>query len=386
MDLSRVKDRERLKPKAKAVPHWQRLSPGRYLGYCPSNSSGDGTWIARAYDEQSGNYRRKSLGSLPHVRSNERFALAKKATEEFALEIEGEGLGDRGLETVEDACRSYAADKPEAAARFERHVYAHSLGRVKLGNLRRRNLVEWRKWLDEKPAIIAKHRNEPPHTRARSAASLNRDMAVLRAALNKVLVPGKPNTEADWQSALKAVPHADKRRDLYLNRDERRALLNALSEADRPFFTALCLLPLRPGAMARLKVENYNRYSGELTIENDKNGKPRKFVVPSLVGSLLKNQMHNKLPTAALFMRSNGKSWNKDSWKVPIADAAYACGLPRATCAYTLRHSVITDLVGSGLPLLTVAQISDTSVAMIEQHYGHLVSDAAVSALEKLEL
>jgi hypothetical protein len=33
-----------------------------------------------------------------------------------------------------------------------------------------------------------------------------------------------------------------------------------------------------------------------------------------------------------------------------------------------------------------MAQISGTSVEMIERHYGHLVSDAAVSALEKLEL
>ena len=54
------------------------------------------------------------------------------------------------------------------------------------------------------------------------------------------------------------------------------------------------------------------------------------------------------------------------------------------TTAYTLRHSTITDLVTSGLPILTIAQISGTSVEMIEKHYGHLRNDAALTALEQL--
>ena len=53
---------------------------------------------------------------------------------------------------------------------------------------------------------------------------------------------------------------------------------------------------------------------------------------------------------------------------------------------YTLRHSVITDLVRGGLPVLTVAQLSGTSVAMIERHYGHLVRDDAEKALAGLML
>lgn len=66
--------------------------------------------------------------------------------------------------------------------------------------------------------------------------------------------------------------------------------------------------------------------------------------------------------------------------------SALAAGLPEDTTAYTLRHSVISDLVHDGLDLLTVAQISGTSVRMIEKHYGHLRSEVAVSALAKLAL
>lgn len=55
-------------------------------------------------------------------------------------------------------------------------------------------------------------------------------------------------------------------------------------------------------------------------------------------------------------------------------------------CAYALRHSTITDLVSSRLPLLTIAQISGTSVEMIERHYGHLDREAAELALSCLSL
>ena len=85
-------------------------------------------------------------------------------------------------------------------------------------------------------------------------------------------------------------------------------------------------------------------------------------------------------------MRADGSPWSKDKWKGPIKNAVSAASLHSATSAYTLRHSVITDLVRAGLPILTVAQLSDTSVAMIEKHYGHLVRNDAEYALAQLVL
>jgi len=71
---------------------------------------------------------------------------------------------------------------------------------------------------------------------------------------------------------------------------------------------------------------------------------------------------------------------------LPIKAAIIEADLPPDASAYTLRHSTITDLVTAGLPLLTIAQISGTSAEMIERHYGHLASDAAVKALGALAL
>ena len=61
-DLSRVKDRDALRPSPNAEPYWQRLRPGCSLGYSPSARGGEGTWFARAYDADRGRYQKKSLG------------------------------------------------------------------------------------------------------------------------------------------------------------------------------------------------------------------------------------------------------------------------------------------------------------------------------------
>ena len=93
-----------------------------------------------------------------------------------------------------------------------------------------------------------------------------------------------------------------------------------------------------------------------------------------------------KLPSAPLLARGDGKAWDKDSWKKPFRAAAGEAGLPNNITAYALRHSTITELVTGGLDLLTAAQVSGTSVEMIERHYGHLRADLAAAALATLTL
>ena len=384
LDLSKVGERERLK--AQREPHWQRLRAGCFLGFRPSKRGGKGTWIARVYDEDAGKYRLKALGDFGTLPGNEMFAAAKKEAERLAELVETGGEVRANMETVADACREYAKTRPEAGHRFRRYVYADPIAKVKLDKLRRRHVKEWRERLEAQPALVSRRKEGRATHRKRAASTVNRDMAVLRAALAKVLSPGAPNSEAAWQEALKAVPNANGRRTLYLDRSQRRKLVAKTDAEAAPFVRALCLLPLRPGALAALTAGDFDKRTSELTIGKDKTGKPRRIQLPAEAANLFEAQAKNKLPGAPLFMRANGKAWDKETWKHPIAAAVTAAKLPNEATAYTLRHSTITDLVSAGLPLLTIAQISGTSAEMIERHYGHLASDAAVKALGKLAL
>lgn len=386
MDLSKVGSRENLKPKPGKEPHWQRLRPGCFLGYRPSVREGSGTWLARAYDEEGRRYRVKSIGDFGSLVPSERFAAAKREAEVFAELIESGAEVRPKIETIGQVCRAYAKGRPDAEGRFSRFIYDDPLAKVMLAKLRRRHLREWRERLEQTPALVSRNKCGDKRTRPRALSSINRDLVPLRAALFKVLAPGAPDSDAAWQEALKPIKNADRQRTLYLDRQQRMDLLRAIAPEAEPFVRALCLLPLRPGAMASLSPGDFDKRTRELTIGKDKSGKPRRILLPDGAAALMSEQATDKLPAAPLFMRANGSRWNKDSWKVPIAKAAAKAQLPAGVSAYTLRHSTITDLVNAGLALLTVAQISDTSVEMIERHYGHLDRAAAERALSGLAL
>lgn len=386
MDLSRVGARDSLRARPGNEPHWQRVRTGCFLGYRPSKRDGGGTWLARVYDEDARRYRRKALGDFGALAPRDRFTTAKREAEIFADEVESGGLKTDKIETIEEACRAYAKGKPDAEGRFRRNVYSDPIAKVRLDKLRRHHLSEWRVRLEQTPALVSRNKNGTKRYRDRSRSSINRDMVPVRASLFRVLAPGRPGTEAAWQEALTPFRNADTQRTLYLDLSQRRELLRHVSEDAAPFVEALCLLPLRPGAMASLSVCDFDKRTRELSIGNDKSGKARRIIVPHGVAKLMAAQLKSKLPAAALFVRSNGTRWNKENWNAPISEAAADARLPTGITAYTLRHSVITDLVDSGLAILTVAQISDTSVEMIERHYGHLNRTAAEQALAGLAL
>ena len=181
------------------------------------------------------------------------------------------------------------------------------------------------------PALVTRTKDaEKKLVKERSKSTVNRDMVPLRAALGMVLKPGAPNTDAAWQEALRPFKGADKRRELYLDRDERKKLIDATGDESKPFVKAMCLLPLRPGAMAGLKVRDFDRRTRSLTVGKDKNGKPRQLTMPQMIADFFEAQVKDKLPAASIFARAGGEAWNKDAWKYPIKDAVNAVARGRA--------------------------------------------------------
>src|SRR5690606_38520217 len=116
---------------------------------------------------------------------HEVFASAKRDAETWAERVESGGVRAEKLETVADACRAYLKEKPGSIAEgvFRRHVFDDAIARVKLDKLRRHHLQEWRKRLEDAPALISRSKGGEKRTKPRSASTINRDMVPLRAAL-----------------------------------------------------------------------------------------------------------------------------------------------------------------------------------------------------------
>ena len=194
-------------------------------------------------------------------------------------------------------------------------------------------------------------------------------MTCFRAVLNLAYLDGLLTTDFAWRGKLRPAKNANQHRKLYLDRSQRLAFVEKAPADRRAFLRGLCQLPLRPGALAKLKAGAFDRRLKLLKIGQGKCGKDRRIKLPSVTAGFFETASSDKLPTAPLLSRANGKAWNKDAWKGPVKAAVEAATLPDGTTAYTLRHSVISDLVHDGLDLLTVAQVSGTSVALIERHY-----------------
>lgn len=388
--ITTVKARDALRPRH--GPYWHRLAKGCYLGFQKTSATAAGTWVARFRDDD-GREPRHSLGGFGHLPPSERFDAAKDAAEAW-FKHKGRG-GTNEAKTLRQVCEAYVAHlraegrentAKDAEGRFRRWIYTDAkLAATPVMKLTAKQVDDWRKNLRKTPAIP--QNKDKPATQPRSDSSLNRDMTTLRAALNLAMENGDVTSDHSWKVKLKPVKAADSRREAYLDIGQRRKLIEAAPDDLARFLRALCLLPLRPGAVAALNAGSFDKRLATLVIGKDKAGNERRITLPPSTAKFFAELVRGKLPGAPLLTRADGKRWDKDAWKYPIKEAVMAAGLPESTTAYALRHSTITDLISlHRLPTLTVAQLSGTSVAMIERHYGHLLQDQARDALAGLAL
>lgn len=390
INLGKVDARNKLVPRRD--PYWQRIEAGCFLGFRRMTPDSAGTWLARRRDDTTGKQLQHPLGEFGEHPAHARYDIACKAARDWFGHM---GQGGKAVPiTVKVACANYvahlrAAGKVTTARdteqRFARWVDNHKLGGILLQKIKPGDVDGWRKWLAATPAVPQDKTLTP--SRARAASTLNRDMTSVRAALNMAVEDGHATSDAAWKVKLRPVKDADGRRDVYLDLGQRRALIAAAQSDLALFLSGLSLVPLRPGALAALVAGNFDKRLSTLTIGKDKHGQDRKITLPLATAAFFAENCKGKLPTAPLLSRADGKAWDKDAWKKPVRAAVTAAVLPEDVTAYALRHSTITDLVAlHKLDTLTVAQLSGTSLQMIEKHYGHLLRDHAAKALASLTL
>jgi integrase len=385
--IDRVGVREKLA--YRRDPYWLRLTAGHYVGYRRMTPGKPGSWLARAYTDSG--YKYETLGDFADRPDEERYDRAKLAAENWFKHLDMGGSTEPT--SVKAACEAYLEklknEKGEQAKKdtegyFRRLVYgdperkipADPIARVLLSKLSKAHMADWR-------ARALEHNGD--------RSSFNRNITPLRAALNLAHEQGKVASDQAWLTALR--PFSDKELEAQcerrckgtLDRDARRQLVEKASEEARPLFKALALLPMRPGEIAALRVEHLNVRERLLEIPAGK-VKGRIIPLPAEAFAHFKACAKGKHPSAWLIARADASQWKKEAWRDEIKAAAKKAKLPKATVAYTLRHSVITELVTGGLDIFTIAKLASTSVKMIEKHYGHLQQEHARSALEKLAL
>jgi integrase len=376
-ELHKIRVRAALKPRKE--PYWgPNVADDLCVGFRKVSET-EGYWIARwRRGDPLPGQRRYEEDPLGLATAANDYEAARAAALEWRKGKHA-GVPDKSF-TVADACREYVEDRErekgketaqDARKRFERCVYERAFGQQQLERLKTPAI---KKWLAELNL---------------SAASERRTLASWKAAMNLAVANRRahPAVAHEWHD-VKPRKGASKRRDLFLDRTQRLALLERIQGALRDLVEAAALTGARAGELTGAKRTQYDRRTKMMTFV----GKTGTRTVPLSpdAATLFQRLSESKLPAAPLLVRDDpdmaGKPWKHSDWDELIAEASQLANLPAGVCLYTLRHSFITELLLGGLPTLEVARLVGTSVQMIEKHYGHLVASAARERLAALRI
>jgi integrase len=375
-DLTRKS--RRLELRERPEPYWVRLGKGAYLGF----RRGPNTWIAR-FRARSG---KQQYHALPVAHdSRDEYRDATVLAESWFAQMGGVA-GAARRSTVSEALNAYVEDLARhgrtEAAKTARPLFRLVIGSDPVADLKLEDatLVDFTEW---RARLM----------RGRQPQSVNRYVGQVAAALSRALELGHVGDARAWK--LKPLID-DSRHDegtaVFLTPAQRQSILANATPAAADFFRALELTGARPGELARATVGDFD---GEQLRLTDRKGRPprlrtRLTVVSDVGANFFRRMCRDKLPGARLLYRDDGRPWTSQTWGEAMRDAiaklhekcAPSSRLPPGTCAYSFRHSRISELLQlHGIDPLTVAIQTGTSLAQIEQTYYKFIPAAFKSKL-----
>jgi len=230
----------------------------------------------------------------------------------------------------------------------------------------------------------------------RRKSSTNRDLALLKAALNLAAEKGKiPIDHMPW-ATVRLYRGVKGRRVRFLSVAEQVRLVNACPTDFRQLVRGALFTGARYGDLTNAKVMDFDTTSG--TLRFDRKGKDTNIGHVYLTEegtTFFRELVAGRAPSELMFLRhdvergsrkddKNADGWLKDDAKTPLRRACIAAQID-PLCFYELRHTYASSLIAKGVPLMIVAQqLGQKSTRMVEEHYGHLAPNATKDTIRAL--
>jgi len=346
-------------------PYWAKIQKGGSVGYRTTS----GTWIGR-YRLEDGKQAYQALTLPSHLAVNEYDAAVSEARAWMSSLMAGaKPTGNTVAVAAEEYLASLRINKgPRAAADAAARVKRCILPVFKSKRLDKITTAEIRRWHH---ALLPDGLTGDALRKAK--ASANRNLATLKALLNFGHSEGMCISSLAWDR-VKSFEKVERARPDALDPEQIEALIRACNGAFRDLVISGALTGARYGELRALRTKDLDQRSKTLHIREGKTG-ARDVPLTPPVFDHFSRLAKDKLPEAYLLTRDDGKPWAHSDQDKLMREAVKRAKLPRSVVFYTLRHSYISQAIGTGLDVFSIGAITGTSIAMIERYYGKLLKE-----------
>ena len=397
----------RLKLEIQKEPYWRLVSEGAHLGYY--RGARVGKWVARfKAPGTTGGYAKKTLGEADDVRDADGdtildFRQADNAARKWFAEKERGDSKPAGPFKVSDALddyeKAFKARKGTVPVDLKSRIseiIKPALGHHEVGKLTQTIVSDWHAERANSPAKLRTRKGadkqnqrpaEDPEALRKRRATANRDLTVLKAALNLAAESRDWLPIAAW-SKVKPFKGVDVAKRRYLTDDEARRLVNASDPEFRPMVRAALLTGGRYGELRHALVKDYDRQSRTVFLVETKNAIPRPAYLDDDGVAMIEQAIAGKKPADFIFMRPDGTQWQKSQQQRRMADAFDRAKIDKTTF-HDLRRSYGARLARAGVPMAVIAEaMGHKDERITRKHYAHLapsyVSETVRAAISGL--
>jgi integrase len=216
-----------------------------------------------------------------------------------------------------------------------------------------------------------------------SPATINSELAAFGHLMRRAV-------EWSWLDRTIKIPHlpVDNRRLTYLTQDQIARLLDA-ARADAcwevfPFAMVALNTGMRKMEILSIRWEHVDLARRIIHVPKAKAGARDQPITAELADYLA--ELRAMAPGATWLFPAASASGHKISIEKPFRRVVAAAGLnPKEVTRHTLRHSVITHLVQSGVDLPTVQRISGHKTLAMVARYSHQSGEHIAAAMDRLE-
>ncbi len=222
-------------------------------------------------------------------------------------------------------------------------------------------------------------------------ATVNRDLALLKATFNRARKAGKVP-----HNPVQVVPlfKENNARTRCLTDEEEARLYSALPDYLRPFLVVALHTGMRWGELARLTWDDVDFYTGTLHVRESKSGEGRRIPMNRVVRETLQVVRREQVQRArdqseggreilshlvfcsarGHFLRNFARGWYPALRQVKITNFRW----------HDTRHTAASRLVMAGVDLYTVKEILGHKTVAMTARYSHLSPGHQRQALERL--